>query len=66
LPELESENALIYEVYYRVFGSIENIDVFKVMDLIGIKPADQLHCLDMIQAARNEVLRIKLAKGKNG
>jgi len=69
--ELENENTLVYEVYYRVFGSIENLDAFKVMDLVGIKPEDQLHCLDLIQSARGEVMTNKQAKrdskkGKKG
>jgi hypothetical protein len=66
LPELQTENFLIYEVYWRVFNIMENIEPFKIMRLVGIEKADRLYCLDMIQAARNEVLRIKLAKGKNG
>jgi hypothetical protein len=45
---------------------MENIEPFRIMRLVGIKKEDRLFCLDMIQAARNEVLRIKLAKGKNG
>ena len=45
---------------------MENIEPFKIMRLVGIEKADRLYCLDMIQAARNEVMRIKLAKGKNG
>jgi hypothetical protein len=60
LPELLDENILIYEVYFRVFNITENIDPFKVMDLLKIK--NQLHCLDLIQSARNYVLRNK----KNG
>jgi len=45
-----------------VFGSIENLDAFKVMGLVGIKPEDQLHCLDLIQSARGEVMTNKQAK----
>ena len=65
LPDLENENALVYEVYYRVFGSIENIDVFKVMELVGVKKEDQLHCLDLIQAVRGEAMRDKQLKKGN-
>lgn len=54
------ENILPYEIYGRVFNVIENIDPFKIMDLVGIK--DQLYCLDLIQSARNEVMEIKRLK----
>lgn len=54
------ENVLPYEIYGRVFNVIENIDPFKVMDLLGVK--DQLYCLDLIQSARNEVMEIKRLK----
>jgi len=64
LPDLLNENVGIYEVYWRVFNTIENIDAFRVMDMVGIKEEDQLSCLDLIQHARNEVMRIKLLKGK--
>ncbi len=56
------ENILIYEVYWRVFNTIENIDPFKIMDLLEIK--EQMHCLDLIQSARNEVLEVKRLEGK--
>jgi len=64
LPDLLNENVGIYEVYWRVFNTIKNIDAFRVMDMVGIKEEDQLSCLDLIQHARNEVMRIKLLKGK--
>ena len=51
------ENVLPYEVYWRVFNVLENVDPFKIMDMLGVK--DQLYCLDLIQSARNEVLEIK-------
>jgi hypothetical protein len=61
---LQNENAKIYEVYWRVFSSIENVDVFKVMELVGIKKEDQLYCLDLIQLVRGEVMRLKFLKEK--
>ena len=57
LPELQDENVLIYEVYWRM---AENIDPFKIMDLLGIK--EELYCLDMVQYARSEVMRAKGTK----
>ena len=57
LPKLYPENVGIYEVYYRVFGAIENVDVFKIMKLIGIKQEDQLFVFDLIGSVRNEVLK---------
>jgi len=47
-----------------VFNTIENIDVFKIMELIGIEDRDRLYCLDLIQTVRNEVMRIKFKKDK--
>jgi len=61
---LLNENVGIYEVYWRVFSTIENIDVFKIMRMIGIAKKDRLYCLDLVQLARNEVMIIKLQKGK--
>lgn len=44
---------------------LENVDPFKVMDMLGIE--NKLYCLDLIQGARNEVMRVKNAEGnKNG
>ena len=40
-----------------MFGTIENIDVFRVMDLVGVKKEDQLQCLDLVQAVRGEVMK---------
>ena len=57
LPKLHPENVGIYEVYYRVFGMIENVDVFRIMKLVGIKQEDQLFVFDLISSARNEVLK---------
>ena len=64
LPDLQAENVLIYEVYCRVFNIVENMDPFRIMKMLGVHKNDRLSCLDSIQAARNEVMRIKLAKGK--
>jgi len=47
-----------------MFNSIENIDVFKIMELVGIDDRDRLYCLDLIQPVRNEVMRIKFEKDK--
>ena len=54
------ENELIYEVYWRVFNVIENIDPFKIMSMLGVE--DQLYCLDLIQSARNQVMELKRAE----
>jgi hypothetical protein len=64
LPELQNENHLAYEVYWRVFNSIENIDPFRIMKMVGVHKDDRLFCLDLIQVTRNEVMRLKIAKGK--
>lgn len=63
MPWLEPENQIVYEVYFRVFNVIEN-DPFKIMDMIGIEKDDRLFCLDLIQGARNEVLKVQQEKGK--
>lgn len=51
-----------------MFHVNENIDPFKVMDLLGV--TDQLYCLDLIQSARNEVNYIRhlesISKAKGG
>lgn len=60
LPELMPENVLPYEIYWRVFNVLENVDPFKIMDMVGVK--DHLYCLDLIQSARNEVMEIKRLK----
>jgi hypothetical protein len=62
LPDLFAENRLVYEVYWRMFGAIENQDAFKIMDTLGIKPDERLYCLDLIQAAKGEVMRDKQIK----
>lgn len=54
------ENVLPYEVYWRVFNVLEHIDPFKIMDMLGVD--DQLYCLDLVQTARNEVLKVRRAK----
>ena len=60
-----SENRLVYDVYSRIFGAIENMDAFKIMDMVGIKQEERLYCLDLVQGARSEVMRDKqLKKGK--
>jgi hypothetical protein len=60
LPELQTENVLIYEVYCRVFSSIENADPFKIMELLGVD--DHLYCFDMINFVRNEVIKTRAMK----
>ena len=62
LPELQNENVLPYEVYWRMFGPIESLDTFKIMRLVGIGKKDFLYCLDLVTAARNEVMRLKFLK----
>jgi len=56
-PEILVENILVYDVYCRMFGSIENQNIFTIMDLTGINKIDQLFCLDLINITRSEVLR---------
>ena len=57
-----SENVKVYEVYCRMFGPIEQPDIFELMKLIGIKKEDQLLCFDLVNTARNEVLKSKEVK----
>jgi len=45
-----------------MFGPIESLDTFKIMRLVGVKKKDFLYCLDLITAARNEVIRLKFLK----
>ncbi len=47
-----------------MFNSIENIDPFRIMKMVGVHKDDRLFCLDLIQVTRNEVMRLKIAKGK--
>jgi len=44
---------------------IEGINVFEIMDLIGIKNDDKLYCLDSVQYARNEVMKVKQREREN-
>ena len=74
LPYLWPENQPIYAVYSRVCGQhimaeYQPIDlnltpVFKVMDAVGIRDEDQLYCLDLVQKAYHEVLKITREKKK--
>ena len=64
MPSLLPENGPVYNVYHRVFGVLENIDPFHVMELVGIQENGKLFCLDLIQNARSEVMRAKNAKNK--
>jgi len=66
MPQLLLENGPAYNVYHRVFGVIENIDPFKVMNLVGIEDDEKLFCLDLIQNAKSEVTRSKNAKKGKG
>lgn len=56
----------MYDVYWRVFNSVEHVDPFVIMDMVGIRKKDQLWCLDLINGARNEVNALKALKVKNG
>jgi len=48
-----------------MFGSIENLDVFIIMDMVGIGSDERLYCLDLVQGAKGEVMKDKqLKKGK--
>lgn len=53
-PErLTAENEIIFEVFSRLFLGQNQLDVFKVMDLLGIK--NKLKCLDTIAMLINEL-----------
>ena len=56
------ENILPYQVYKRVFNVNENIDPFKIMKMLGVK--DELYCLDLIQAARLDVINFTREKAE--
>ena len=45
-----------------MFGTIEQPDIFELMRLIGIKKEDHLFCFDLINNARNEVLKAREVK----
>ena len=62
LPVMYPENVKVYEVYCRMFGLIEKPDIFKIMGLVGIEKEEQLHCFDLINNARNEVLKSREVK----
>jgi len=48
-----------------MFGAIENLDVFIIMDMVGIGSDERLYCLDLVQGAKGEVMKDKqLKKGK--
>jgi len=66
MPSLLIENGPAYNVYHRVYGMIENIDPFKIMELVGIKEDEKLFCLDLIQNAKSEVTRAINAKREKG
>jgi len=51
---------VVFDVYCKVYGNIENMDVFKVMDLFGVD--DQMRCLDLISYARSKVMQRKMEK----
>jgi len=40
------------------------MDIFKLMELVGIQKEDTLYCLDLVQFAKSEVMRIRFAKDK--
>jgi len=42
--------------------SLNLMPVFKVMDIIGIEKEDQLYCIDMIQKAYHDVLKVTRKK----
>jgi len=45
-----------------MFGLIEKPDIFKIMGLVGIEKEEQLHCFDLINHVRNEVLKSREVK----
>jgi len=46
-------------------GIIENLDVFKIMDMVGISQEDRLYCLDLVQGAKSEVMKDRQFKKGN-
>jgi len=46
-------------------GIIENLDIFKIMDIVGIMPEEHLSCLDLVQGAKNEVMKARQLKRGN-
>jgi len=45
-----------------MFGPIEQPDIFELMRLMRIIKEDQLFCFDLVNTARNEVLKSKATK----
>jgi len=74
LPYLWPENQQVYSVYSRVCGQhimadfqpvdLNLLPVFKVMDAVGIDKEDRLYCVDLVQKAYHEVLKIEREKKK--
>ena len=74
LPYLWPENQVVYSVYSRVCGQhimadfqpidLNLLPVFKVMDIVGVDKEDRLHCLDLVQKAYHEVLKVTRDKKK--
>jgi len=74
VPYLLPENQGVYSVYSRVCGQhimaefqpidLNLLPVFEVMDVIGIAREDQLYCVDLVQKAYHEVLKIEREKKK--
>lgn len=45
-----------------MFGQIEKPDIFELMRLTGIEKENHLFCFDLINNARNEVLKAREVK----
>ena len=55
--QLTPENIEIYSVFCRLVLGLEQIDVFKLMDLVGI--GDKLKCIDLIAYVISELKKEK-------
>ncbi len=62
MPKIFPESENVYQVYKRMFGPIENPDIFSVMELVGIERENQLFCIDLVNIARIEVLKTREVK----
>ena len=51
--ELSTENMLIFDVYRRLVLIDTPVDIFRLMDAVGIK--DQLACIDKVQMLISEM-----------
>jgi len=74
LPYLWPENQPVYSIYSRVCGQhimadfqpvdLNLLPVVEVMDIVGVDKEDRLYCLDLVQKAYHEVLKVTRDKKK--